>query len=71
MKTPVSECLIFNKVPGLRPPTLCKKETPTQVISCSFCEIFKNTFGQLLLSFKGTTDCLYPRILYDIEGSVT
>ena len=33
--------LVFRKVAGLR---LAKKETPTQVFSCEFCEIFKNTF---------------------------
>ena len=35
--------LFFNKVAGL----ICnfiKKETPTQVFSCEFCEISKNTF---------------------------
>ena len=31
----------FNKVAGLRPVTLLKK---TQVFSCEFCEISKNTF---------------------------
>ena len=47
-----------------------KEETPTQVNSCSFCEVFKNTCGHRLLSVKGTTDCLYPRVPYDIEWSV-
>ena len=40
--------LIFNKVAGLRPllkrPTLLKKKTLTQLFSCEFCEIFKNTY---------------------------
>ena len=36
--------LFFNKVADLKPATLLKKETPTQVFSCEFCEIFKNTF---------------------------
>ena len=31
------------KLPGFRPATLLK-ETPTQVFSCEYCEIFKNTF---------------------------
>ena len=34
----------FNKIAGLRPATLLKKETLTQVFSCEFCEISKNTF---------------------------
>ena len=36
--------LFLNKVAGLRPATLLE-ETPTQVFSCEFCEIFKNTFS--------------------------
>ena len=38
------QSLIFNKVTGLRPATLLKKEALAQVFSCDFCEIFKNTF---------------------------
>ena len=45
----ISECLknttvlesLFNNVVGLQ---LYEKETPTQVFSCEYCEIFKNTF---------------------------
>ena len=40
MKTTVLESL-FNKVAGLQ---ACNKETPTQVFSCEYCEIFKNTY---------------------------
>ena len=36
--------LFFNKVAGLRPATLWKKQTLAQVLSCEFCEIFKNAF---------------------------
>ena len=43
MKIPVPEAL-FDKVPGLRPATLLKKETLAQVFSCEYCEISKNTF---------------------------
>ena len=32
---------LFNEVAGLQ---LYQKETPTEVFSCEFCEIFKNTF---------------------------
>ena len=41
--------LIFNNNTVLRPATLLKIETPTQVFSCEFCEIFKSAFnvGQL------------------------
>ena len=35
--------LFFNKVAGLRPATLPKK-IPTQVFSCEYYEIFKNSF---------------------------
>ena len=35
---------LFDKVASLRPPTLFKKETLAQVVSCEFCEISKNTF---------------------------
>ena len=35
--------LFFNKVAGLIPATLLKKET-LQVFSCEFCQIFQNTF---------------------------
>ena len=36
-KTPVPESL--NKLAGLRPATLLKKESLAQVFSCEFCEI--------------------------------
>ena len=38
------QSLFFNKVAGLRPSTLLKKEALAQVFSCEFCKIFKNTF---------------------------
>ena len=34
----------LNKIAGLRPETLLKKESLAQVFSCEFCEIFKKTF---------------------------
>ena len=34
---------VFCKVVGLRAATLLKKEALTQVFSCEFCEISKNT----------------------------
>ena len=40
MKAPVLES-VFNKVAGL--------ETPTQVLCCEYCEIFKNTFFEIQL----------------------
>ena len=43
MKIPVPESL-FDKVAGLRPVTLLKKEILAQVFSCKFCEISKNIF---------------------------
>ena len=38
------QSLSFNKVTGLRPATLLKKETLVQMFSCEFCEISKNIF---------------------------
>ena len=38
------ESLFLNKVTGLWPATLLKKETLAQVFSCEFYEISKNTF---------------------------
>ena len=43
-KTPVPESL-FNKVAGLRPVNLTKKETLAQVFPCEFWEISKNAFS--------------------------
>ena len=37
------QSLFFNKVAGLRPATLLKKETLALVFSCEFYEISKNT----------------------------
>ena len=34
----------LNKVAGIKAATLLKKETLAQVLSCGFCEIFKNTY---------------------------
>ena len=42
-KTPVPESL-FNKVASLRLQLYIMKETLAQVLSCEFCEIFKNIF---------------------------
>ena len=38
------QSLFINKVTGMRPATLLKKESLAQVFSCEFCEISKNTF---------------------------
>ena len=35
----------LNKVVRLQPINFIKKETLAQVLSCEFCEIFKNTFS--------------------------
>ena len=42
-KTPVFEFL-FNKDGALKACIFIKKEIPTQVSSCEYCEIFKNSF---------------------------
>ena len=51
----------FNNVAGLRLVTLLKK-TPTRVISCEYCEIFKNTYFEENLP---TVASLYERHHYD------
>ena len=38
------QSLYFNKVANLKPSTLLKKETPTQVFSCEVFKIFKSAF---------------------------
>ena len=38
------QSLIFNKVTGFRSATSFKKETLAEVLSCEFCENFKNNF---------------------------
>ena len=35
---------LFNKVAALKVRNFVKKETPTQLVSCEYCEIFKSTF---------------------------
>ena len=35
---------LFNKVAGLKACNVIKKETPTQVFSCEYCDIFKSTY---------------------------
>ena len=57
MKIPVPEAL-FNQVPGLRPATLLKKKTLSQVFSCEFCEISNNTFFTEHL--QATTSVTFP-----------
>ena len=49
------QSLFFNKVVGLSPATLLKKETLAQVFSCEFCKISKNTFlhRKLLVAASG------------------
>ena len=42
-KTCVAEYL-FNKVAGMKVCIFIKKETPAQLFSCEYCEIFKNNF---------------------------
>ena len=39
------QSLFFNKVAGLWPVTLLKKETLAQAFLCEFCEISKDTFS--------------------------
>ena len=34
---------LFDKVVGLQPCNFIKKETPTQVFFCEYCDVFNNT----------------------------
>ena len=43
------QSLFFNKVAGLACKFI-KKQTPTQVLFCGLCEIFKNNFFQATVS---------------------
>ena len=56
-KTTVLEAL-FNRVAGLRASNFIKRDwdTATQVFSCEYCEIFKNTYEENLR----TTACGIP-----------
>ena len=67
MKTSVSES-VLNKIAGLKPKSLLKKETSTGVIWCKFCGIFKNTF--FTAHFRETVcgngsreRCTYPKLV--------
>ena len=44
-----------------------KKETLTQVISCEFCEISKNTSGGCFCHFSKYFDKLYGNIVYKMQ----
>ena len=44
--THLCQSLLFNKVFGPRPSTLCKKETQAQVFSCEFCVILRTPFSK-------------------------
>ena len=60
------QILFLNKVEGFRPATLFK-ETLTQVLSCEFCEILKNTFfiehlPWLLPKFHEDNSLIYKKL---------
>ena len=59
-KTPVLESL-FNKVTGLYPAILLKENTPIQVFSDEFSEIFKTSF--LIKHLQATASVLRKNIL--------
>ena len=60
------QSLFFNKVAGLRPATLLKKETLAQVFSCEFYEISKNT---IFTEHLWTTASVYLNFLRSFESS--
>ena len=47
---------LFNKVAGFRSVTLMK-ETPTQVFSCEYYNIFKNTYFEKHLPTAASVNC--------------
>ena len=56
------QSLFFNKVAGLRPATLLKKdekETLAQVFCCEFCQISKNTFFTECLWWTASILCWF------------
>ena len=59
------QSLFFNKVAGLKPATLLKKVL-TQVFSCEFCEISKNTFftEHIWTTYSIRTDAKLRKIHY-------
>ena len=50
----------------LKTSNFIKRDTPTQVFSCEFCEIFKNTFfcRTLLVSFFSNRQMQPPQVFY-------
>ena len=65
MKVPVLESLFGKVVLGLRPVTLLKKETLTQVFSCEFCEISKSTvFTEHLRVTASVNSDMYSRFAF-------
>ena len=70
------ESHFFNKVAGLMPATLLKKETLAQVFSCEFCKISKSTFSYrtpLVTASEHNTVYLEFHDIYQLKliGSVT
>ena len=64
--------LFINKVAGLKPATLFKKETLARVFSCEFSEIFKNTFltEHLRAPPSASLIWMFLRRFQDVTGSV-
>ena len=62
-KKPVLESL-FNKFAGLNVCIFIKKETATQMLSCEYCEIFKNSFF-----YRTPPDhCTFPKFYVVIDS---
>ena len=55
MKILVLESL-FNKAVGFQACNFIRKETPTQVFSCEYCEVFKNTSFEEHLQMAASGD---------------
>ena len=64
----------FNEVVGLQSATLLKKETPAQLFSSEFCEIFHNTYQRKAASDFSITkaeDCSLHTYHFTLRDSTT
>ena len=59
------QSLFFNKVAGLRPATLLKRDSGADVFSCEFWEIFKNT---IFIEHLWMTAYVYSKWVINLEN---
>ena len=56
---------LLNKVAGLQACNFTKKETPTQVFFCEYCEVFKNTHSEEQFFYRAlplAASVYYPKM---------